>query len=194
VTSPKFGQVRVVVSLVRPCCPWFVLAPKVLQLCTNHLVWVVCRPVWVSEACQLVLIPSRSSNTPLYPLKVLWARECAPTPPPSVVLYLDSLLSPSKSWECVSFQHAKCIKHLEGPLPNFVLSRLCGTLSWHPFGGFGERTMGEMFCELRKENYFIHSNAPHAFCNLPLVRTNPQLVTPCKNIICHKFVHGWHIG
>ncbi len=40
-----FPQVRAVVSLVCPCCPWLVLAPKVLQLCTNHLVWVVCRPV-----------------------------------------------------------------------------------------------------------------------------------------------------
>ncbi len=40
-----FPQVWAVVNLVCPCCPWFVLAPKVLQLCTNHLVWVVCRPV-----------------------------------------------------------------------------------------------------------------------------------------------------
>jgi hypothetical protein len=64
-----FPQVRAVVSLMCPCCPWFVLAPKVLQLCTNHFVWVVCRPVWVSEACQLFLVPSRSSNTPLYPSK-----------------------------------------------------------------------------------------------------------------------------
>jgi hypothetical protein len=46
-----FPQVWVVVSLVCPCCPWFVLAPKVLQLCINHFAWVVCRPVWVSEAC-----------------------------------------------------------------------------------------------------------------------------------------------
>jgi hypothetical protein len=38
-----FPQVRAVVSLVCPCCPWLVLAPRVLQLCTNHLVWVVCR-------------------------------------------------------------------------------------------------------------------------------------------------------
>jgi len=44
-----FPQVRAVVSLVCPCCPWFVLAPRVLQLCTNHFVWVVCRPVWVSK-------------------------------------------------------------------------------------------------------------------------------------------------
>jgi hypothetical protein len=64
-----FPQVRAVVSLVCPCCPWLVLAPRVLQLCTNHFMWVVCRPVWVSEACQLFLVPSRSFNTPLYPSK-----------------------------------------------------------------------------------------------------------------------------
>ncbi len=76
-----FPQVRAVVSLVCPCCPWLVVAPRVLQLCTNHFVWVVCRPVWVSEACQLFLVPSRSSNTPPYPPKVLWAKEHASTPP-----------------------------------------------------------------------------------------------------------------
>jgi hypothetical protein len=64
-----FPQVQTVMSLVCSCCPWFVLALKVLQLCINHLVWVVCKPVWVSEACQLFLVPSRSSNTPLYPSK-----------------------------------------------------------------------------------------------------------------------------
>jgi hypothetical protein len=64
-----FPQVRAMVSLVCPCCSWLVLAPKVLQLCTNHLVWVVCKPVWVSKVCQLFLVPSRSSNTPLYPSK-----------------------------------------------------------------------------------------------------------------------------
>jgi len=62
-------QVWAVVSLVCPCCPWLILTPKVLQLCTNHFVWVVCKPMWVSEACQLFLVPSRSSNTPLYPSK-----------------------------------------------------------------------------------------------------------------------------
>jgi hypothetical protein len=74
-----FPQVRAVVSLVCPCCSWFVLAPKVLQLCINHLVLVLCRSVWVSEACQLFLVSSRSSNTPLYPSKVLQARERALT-------------------------------------------------------------------------------------------------------------------
>ncbi len=64
-----FPQVPAMVSLVRPCCPWFVLAPEVFQLCTNHFVWVICRPVWVTETCQLFLVPSWSSNTPFYPSK-----------------------------------------------------------------------------------------------------------------------------
>jgi hypothetical protein len=64
--SGGFPQVQVVVSLVCPCCPWLVLAPKVLQLCINHLVWVLCRPVWMSEACQLFLVPSWSSGMPMY--------------------------------------------------------------------------------------------------------------------------------
>jgi hypothetical protein len=38
-----FPQVQVMVSLVSPNCSWLVLAPKVLQLCTNHLVLVLCR-------------------------------------------------------------------------------------------------------------------------------------------------------
>jgi hypothetical protein len=48
-----------------------------LQLCTNHLVLVLCKPVWVVEACQFFLIPSWSSSTPLYPSKVLQAKELA---------------------------------------------------------------------------------------------------------------------
>jgi hypothetical protein len=64
-----FLQVRAVVSLMCPCCPWLVLAPKVFQLGTNHLVLVLCKLVWVSEACQLFLVPSWSSSTPLYPSK-----------------------------------------------------------------------------------------------------------------------------
>jgi hypothetical protein len=63
-----FPQVRVVVNLVSPNCSWFVLAPKVFQLCTNHLVLVLCRSMWVSEAYRFFLVPSWSSSTPLYPL------------------------------------------------------------------------------------------------------------------------------
>jgi hypothetical protein len=66
-----------VVSVVCPSCPWFVLAPKVFQLCTNHIVLVLCRSVWVSKSCHFFLVPSWSSNTPLYPSIVLQARECA---------------------------------------------------------------------------------------------------------------------
>jgi hypothetical protein len=33
-----FPQIRAVVNLVCPCCSWFILAPKVFQLCTNHIV------------------------------------------------------------------------------------------------------------------------------------------------------------
>ncbi len=40
-----FPQVRAVVSLVCPNCPWFVLAPNVFQLCTNHFVLVLCKSV-----------------------------------------------------------------------------------------------------------------------------------------------------
>jgi len=46
-----FPQVQAVVNLVSPSCPWFVLAPKVLQLCTNHLMLVVCRSVCVVDVC-----------------------------------------------------------------------------------------------------------------------------------------------
>jgi len=43
-----FPQVRAVVSLVCPCCLWLVLAPKVFQLCTNHLCGF-CAQACVSE-------------------------------------------------------------------------------------------------------------------------------------------------
>ncbi len=75
-----FPQVRAVVSLVCPSYPWFVLAPKVFQLCINHFGLVFCRSVWIIEACQFFLVPSRSSSMPLYPSKVLRTRERAPTP------------------------------------------------------------------------------------------------------------------
>jgi hypothetical protein len=40
-----FPQVQAMVSLVCPNCPWLVLTPKVLKLCTNHFVLVLCRSV-----------------------------------------------------------------------------------------------------------------------------------------------------
>jgi hypothetical protein len=44
--------------------------------------------MWVSEACQLFLVPSWSSSTPLYPTKVLRAREHALTPYSFVIFCL----------------------------------------------------------------------------------------------------------
>jgi hypothetical protein len=99
-----FPQVRAVVSLMCPCCSWHVLAPKVLQSCTNHLVLVLCKSVWVSEACQLFLVPSWSSSMPFYPSEVLRAKERAPTCYSSTVFYWDSHLSPSRSWECINME------------------------------------------------------------------------------------------
>jgi hypothetical protein len=83
-----FPQVRAVVSLMCPGCPWLVLTPKVLQLCTNHLVLVLCRFVRVNKACHIFLVPFRSSSTPFYPSIVLRAREHAPTPCPSAIFCL----------------------------------------------------------------------------------------------------------
>jgi hypothetical protein len=66
---------------------------------------VGCVQACVSE-WSLSTLPSpilELQHAPL-PFKVLWTRERASTPPLSVVLYLDSLLSPSRSWECVILQ------------------------------------------------------------------------------------------
>jgi hypothetical protein len=76
VASPKSGSWWVL--WIRGCL-WLVLAPKVLQLCTNHPILVLCRFVWVIKACEFFLVPSQTSSTPFYPSKVLWAREHAPT-------------------------------------------------------------------------------------------------------------------
>jgi len=83
-----FPQVWAVVSLVNPSCLWFVLAPKMFQLCINHFVLVLCKLMWVSESCQFILGPSRSSSMPLYPSKVLQAKEHASIPYLFVVLCL----------------------------------------------------------------------------------------------------------
>ncbi len=38
-----FPQVWAVVSVVSSSCPWLALTPKVLQLCTNHFMLVLCK-------------------------------------------------------------------------------------------------------------------------------------------------------
>jgi hypothetical protein len=96
-----FPQVRAVVSLVCPCCPWFVLAPRVLQLCINHFVWVMCRPVWVTKACQLFLVPSRSSNPPLYPSKGCELGSMLQLLLVPLLSIWAHIWAPLRSWECV---------------------------------------------------------------------------------------------
>jgi hypothetical protein len=91
-----FPQVRVVVSLVCSSCSWLILAPRVFQLCTNHFVLVLCRSVWVSEACHFFLISSRSSSTPLYSSIVLQAKEHASIPCSSIVFSLGFTLESLK--------------------------------------------------------------------------------------------------
>jgi hypothetical protein len=83
-----FPQVWAMVSLVCPSCPWLVLTPKVLQLCTNHFVLVLYKFVWVIEACHFFLVAPQSSSMPFYPYIVLRAKECAPTLCSSVVFSL----------------------------------------------------------------------------------------------------------
>ncbi len=86
-----FPQVWVVVSLVCPSCLWFILTPKVLQLCTNYFVLVLCRFVWVNEACHFFLIPSQNSSMPLYHFIVLQAKDR-----PSIVFSLGFTFEPFK--------------------------------------------------------------------------------------------------
>jgi len=90
-----FFQVRAMVNLVSPSCLWLVLTPKMLQLCTNQLI------VWffasLCECLSFFLVPSWNSSTPLYPSKVLQAREHAPVPYSSVIFSLNSHLNPLRS-------------------------------------------------------------------------------------------------
>jgi hypothetical protein len=46
-----FPQVQAMVNLMSLNCMWLVLAPKVLQLCTNHLMLVLCRSVRIVDTC-----------------------------------------------------------------------------------------------------------------------------------------------
>jgi len=131
-----FPQVRAVVSLVCPCCPWLVLAPRVLQLYTNHFVWVVCKPVCVSEACQLFLVPSRSSNTPLYSSKCCELGSVLRLLLLPLFSYLGSHLSPLWSWECVTDIQLIQKKHMEllGLVDLIILSWECQGFSVAGFG------------------------------------------------------------
>jgi len=53
--------------------------------------------MWVNKRLLIFLVPSQSSSTPLYPFKVMWAKERAPTRDSSAIFSLDSHLSLSKN-------------------------------------------------------------------------------------------------
>jgi len=103
-----FPQVQAVVSLICPSWMWLVLTPKVFQLCTNHFMLVLCKSVWVDKGCQLFIVPSCSSSTPLYPSKVLWVRERALTPYCFVVLCLGLTFESLKE---LGVHHLACHCH-----------------------------------------------------------------------------------
>jgi len=103
-----FPQVRAMVSLVSSSCSWLVLASKVLQLCTNHLVLVLCIHVWVNEACQFFLVLSWSSSMAFYPSKMLRAKECAPTSCSSVIFCLGFHIWIPQGVESASIWKIKC--------------------------------------------------------------------------------------
>jgi hypothetical protein len=66
----------------------------------------------VSEwSLSTLLSPIPKFQHALLLLKVLWARERAPTPSSSAVFYLDSPLSLSRSWECVKLNAAVMETH-----------------------------------------------------------------------------------
>ncbi len=75
-------------------CPRLVLAPKTLQPCANQLVCWFCAGLLEWMNClSLFLVPSRSSSTPLYPSKVLRARNMPQAPNLSVISILGLNLS-----------------------------------------------------------------------------------------------------
>jgi hypothetical protein len=96
-----FPQVRAVMSLVCPCCPWLVLAPKVLQLCTYHLVLVLWRFVWIDKACQLFLVHPGVPTRPFTLPKCCELRNVRWLLTLPLFFVWDLHLSPSRSWECV---------------------------------------------------------------------------------------------
>jgi hypothetical protein len=93
-------------------CSWLILAPKVLQLCTSHFVLVLCRLVWVSEACQFFLIPSQISSMPFYPSKVLRTRERAPTPYSSAIFCLGLTFESFKELGVRQKRSSHVVKHI----------------------------------------------------------------------------------
>jgi hypothetical protein len=78
-------------------CPWLVLAPKVLQLCTNQFCLILCRSIWVIKCLSFFLVPSQNSSMPLNPPKCCKLRSVSLTPYYSIVFTSNSHLNLSRS-------------------------------------------------------------------------------------------------
>ncbi len=87
------------------CESIFAYGSSVHQRCSNsaltNLLFGFCRFVWVSDLFVNLPSPIPELQHTLYP-EVLRARERTPTASPFVVFFLDSKLSPSKSFGCVT--------------------------------------------------------------------------------------------
>jgi hypothetical protein len=115
-------------------CPWFVYAPKMLQLCINQLVVQFVQSMWVIEL--LVNLPSphpRAWARPSTP-KVLWVKERAPIPYSFTIFPLDLHLNLSRN---LGTCHNDEIygKHTPLQVPPFELSynfiQPCWTITMH---------------------------------------------------------------
>jgi hypothetical protein len=115
-----FPQVRAMVSLVSPNLP--VVHPNTKSALTMHkptCCLVLCRSMWVIKCLSFFLVPSQSSNTPLYPSKCCKPKSMSPTPCSFIVFTSNSHLSLSRSlgtrhnvtckftrnqWKCYKFR------------------------------------------------------------------------------------------
>jgi hypothetical protein len=90
-------------------CPWWFLNQKCFNYVLINLLFSLCRSMRVIKCLSFFLVPSQSSNMPLYP-KVLWAKERASTPCSSIIFTSESHLSLSRSLGT----HQK-VTNMEGP-------------------------------------------------------------------------------
>jgi hypothetical protein len=115
-----FPQVQAVVNLVSPCL--LVVSPctKMLQLRTNQFI------VWFVQVCVSSWIAT---------LEVLWAKECVPTPFPSITFTFGLVVESIKEFEGVSINFSN-IKFSWSLLLCFCLKFYFLSILW--FWNFGK--------------------------------------------------------
>jgi hypothetical protein len=104
-----FPQVQAVVSLcllVVRSCPKMFYAPKCSKHALTNLFFGLCKSVWMIE--MLVNLPNpilELHQTHHFPLEVLRARGCAPTPSHSIVHLWTRSWVHEGVWGCVTYKH-----------------------------------------------------------------------------------------